>query len=174
MPFRRGGFSRRRGILPMVHSIKNEVNTVNGLTAGANNTTVIAVAVDSPASATANNVRQGSSIKAIWFEFWYYGLTGANVNDILDMYMMKNPGANLTPPNPGTVGTSNEKKFVIREWKGLAGTKTTGGTPYSRSGGWIKIPRRYHRMGTDDTWLLVARSPTTGNLCLKFIYKWYY
>ncbi len=164
---------RRSNLGGIVNSIKNELNIVSGIAAGVNNAQDIAKAVDNPVTTNVGEVKRGCLIKAIWIEFWYYGLSAGNTNDIIDIYLIKNPGANLTNPNPGTTGTSNEKKFIIREWKGLAGTKTTGGVPYQQHGRWFKIPKRYHRMGTDDRWQLVARSATTGNFCQKFIYKWY-
>ncbi len=171
---RRGFRGRRRSNLgSIVNSIKNELNIVSGIAASTNNAQDIAKAVDNPVTANVGEVKIGSIIKAIWIEFWYYGLSAGNTNDIIDIYLIKNPGANLTNPNPGTTGTSNEKKFIIREWKGLAGNKSLGGTAYSQPGRWFKLPKRYQRMGTDDRWQLVARSATTGNFCQKFIYKWY-
>ncbi len=176
MPFRMGrrfsgGFRRRSG-LNIVDSIKNEVNAIAGISAATNQVTTLVNSVDSPATTNASQVKRGSKIFRIWFEFWYYGLSAGETNDIMDAYFMKNPGNNLTPPNPGTVGTSNEKKFIIKEWRGLAGLKSLGGQPYQWRG-WIKIPKVYQRNGTDDRWLFVLRSPTTGNLCTKFVYKWF-
>ncbi len=171
---RRRNFGRKRSSLgTIVNSIKNEVNFVRGIVAATNNEDTIAKAVDNPTTAVSTEVKRGCLIKAIWIEFWYYGLSAGDTNDIVDIYLVKNPGTNLTLPNPGTVGTSNEKRFVIREWKSLGGLKSLGGTPYHQMGRWFRIPKRMQRMGTDDRWLLVTRSPTTGNLCEKFIYKWY-
>ncbi len=158
---------------PVLNSIKNEVNSVQGVVASTNLVLTIAQASDVHTTATPTSVINGCILKAIYIEFWYYGLSASNTNDIVDIYLIKNPGNNLVNPNPGTTGTSNEKKFIIREWKGLAGNKSLGGTPYSQQGRWFKIPKRYQRMGTDDVWFLVIRSPTTGNMCSKFIYKWY-
>ncbi len=169
--FRRG--NRRSRLGTIVNSIKNEVNSVQGVVAATNLTLTIAQAADVHDTAVPTSVRNGCIIKAIWMEWWYYGLSASNTNDIADIYLIKNPGNNLVNPNPGTTGTSNEKKFIIREWKGLAGNKSLGGTPYTQTGRWFKIPKRYQRMGTDDVWFLVVRSPTTGNFCSKFIYKWY-
>ncbi len=170
---KRRGNRRRRSIGTIVNSIKNDFNAVFGVVAATNTEFNIAIARDSPVTSTANDVKRGCVIKAIWLEFWYYGSLPSETNDIVDIYLIKNPGANLTLPNPGTVGTSNEKKFVIREWKGLAGLKSVGGYPYNQKGRWFKIPKRYHRMGTDDRWTLVLRSPTGGSWCCKAIYKWY-
>ncbi len=132
----------------------------------------LATADDTHSTATANSVVNGCKIYRIWLELWAYGQTAGATNDIIDIYLMKNPGNNLTPPNPGTVGTSNEKKFVFKTWKGLMGVKSLGGTPYAWKG-WIKIPKVYQRMGTDDRLVLIARSPTIGDFCFSCTYKWF-
>ncbi len=164
---------RRQSLGQIVNSIKNSFGRVDALVASTNLLITFARSVDNPLTANVDEVRKGCMLKAFWLEFWVYGLSAGNTNDIFDAYIIKNPGANLTPPNPGTVGTSNEKKFILREWRGLSGNKSLGGEPYRQVGRWFKIPKRFQRMGTDDIWQLVVRSPTTGNLCTKFIYKWY-
>ncbi len=174
MSFFRRRPRRRRGSLgTIVNSIKNSFGRIDALVASTNLDIVCVLSVDTPVTANVADVKRGSLVKAIWIEFWYYGLSATDVNNIIDIYLIKNPGTNLTLPNPGTIGTSNEKQWVIREWRGLAGVKSLGGKPYQQVGRWFKIPKRFQRMGTDDTWSLVARSSTTGNLCTKFIYKWY-
>ncbi len=171
--FRRGSRRRRSGGLgSIVDSMKNETNEIVGITAATNQFFVIANAVDSALLANASDVERGCKIFRIYLEFWYYGLSAGNTNDIMDVYLIKNPGSNLTLPNPGTIGTSNEKKFVFKEWKGLAGNKSLGGGPYQFRG-WIKVPKHYQRMGSNDQIVLVTRSPTTGNVCHKAIYKWF-
>ncbi len=170
---RRRSRGRRRSKLGnIVDSIKNSVDFIDAITASTNFVKNCVVTKDAPVTTVQAEVKRGSVIKAIWLEFWYYGLSPSNTNDIFDTYFAKNPGNNLTLPNPGTVGTSNEKKFVIKEWRDIVGNKSLGGVPYSWKG-WIKIPKIYQRNGTDDLWSFVFRSPTTGNLCSKFIYKWY-
>ncbi len=171
-PRRRQQRRQRSSLGNIVNSIKNSVDFIDGISAATVVKKTIAIAKDNPATTIQNEVKRGSLIKAIWLEFWYYGTSPSNTNDIMDAYVIKNPGNNLTDPDPGTVGTSNEKKFVFREWRGIVGNKSLGGFPY-RWSGWLRIPKRYQRMGTDDILKFVLISPTTGNLCTKFIYKWY-
>jgi len=173
------GFRNFRGrrfaprMRPVINSIKNETSSIDALVASTNTTRSLVIADDTHDTAVASSVINGCIIKAVWIEFWYYGLSAGNTNDIIDIYLIKNPGNNLTLPNPGTTGQSNEKKFIFHEWRGLGGNKSLGGVPYNQKGRWFKIPKRYQRFGTDDRLQLVARSPTTGNFCLKSIYKWY-
>ncbi len=74
---------------PIINSIKNEINFVRGITASTNLVEPIAIAVDTPTTATRNQVQRGCAIKAIWIEFWYYGLSADNTNDIVDIFLMK-------------------------------------------------------------------------------------
>ncbi len=102
------------------------------------------------------------------------GLGGTGVLNDLDFYLIKNPGDNLTEPAPISVGTSNEKKFVFRQWHFMIMRNQDGNTPFHWEG-WIRIPKRYQRFGTDDTLQLVhaCTSGLTGHLSLMCIYKWY-
>ncbi len=101
------------------------------------------------------------------------GLGGTGVLNNMDFYMFKNPGANLTPPAPISVGTSNEKKFVFKTWHFMIMRNQDGNTPFHWEG-WVKIPKRYQRMGTDDLiQCVVANTATlTGHFSFMAIYKW--
>ncbi len=167
--------TRRRGLGSIIDSNKNMPNAFTGGAAGGAGSVLIARAVDNPTTAVAVDVKRGSVIKAIWLEFWASPTaeTAVGTTTALDLYIFKNPGANLTPPSPATQGTSNEKKFIFKTWKGLLGARTQGFPAYSWKG-WIKVPKRYQRMGTDDTWSLeFLFTGVAGVLCHQEIYKWY-
>lgn len=171
----RRGFGRRRGAMSLnvVNSIKNVVDFATGITSS-NTSIVVAKAVNTPLSTNDSDVSNGSIIKAIWVVLDVCGLAGTGVLNNFDAYLFKNPGDNLTPPGAGSVGTSNEKKFVVKQWRAMIMRNQDGNNPYHWEG-WVKLPRRYHRMGTDDTWrLLVSCSAgVTGHMGCQFIYKWY-
>ncbi len=162
-----------RGIRPVINSIKNVMNDAQGLT-GSAVTAVLAKAVSNPVNTVATDTAHGCVIKAIWISFDVCGLAGTGVSNVFDAYLIKNPGANLTLPAPISVGTSNEKKFVIKMWRAMIMRIQDGPNPYHWEG-WIKIPKRYHRMGTDDLWQFSIQSTAsvTGLYSLKAIYKWY-
>ncbi len=172
---RRFNRGNRRNLGTIVDSNKNVVDV---LVASADGTTTITDIADTQDSATlsvADDVERGCLIKAIWIEMWIRPTAEVivGITEALVMYVIKNPGSNLTPPNPATVGTSNEKKFIFKEWKGLIHASTQGIPPYSWKG-WIKVPRIYQRMGANDKLSLVWRiDGVAGLLCAKFIYKWY-
>ncbi len=166
---------RNRGLsLRPVNSITNRIVATAGLTGTQVNQT-LAKAVDAPASGSApEEVSHGSSIKAIWLSLDACGLGGTGVLNNFDGYLFKNPGANLTPPLPISAGNSNEKKFIIKQWHGMI-MRSQDGVSSLHWEGWIKVPRRYHRMGTDDLWQIVvqATSGITGHFSVNAIYKWF-
>ncbi len=164
---------RRRSIGPIVTSIKNVQNLNSGITS-TQIQFLIAKAVTSPSPTVKSDVSFGCLIKAIHLSFDVCGLGGTGVLNVADMFVMKNPGNNLTPPVPGSEGGSNEKKFVFKTWRAMIMRNQDGNVPYHWEG-WIKIPRRYHRMGTDDTLTMEVKctSGVTGHFQAQAIYKWY-
>ncbi len=159
--------------LNIINSITNRTFDAVGVTPSVQSR-AIAIATDSPASATDNEVSNGCVIKAIWITIDFCGLGGTGVLNNISAYLFKNPGNNLTAPLPATVGSSNEKKFVIKQWHQMTMRNQDGNPPYHWEG-WIKIPKRYQRMGTDDTWDIVfaCTAALTGHLSTMAIYKWY-
>ncbi len=172
MPYRRRASYGRR-MAPIITSIKNVRDDSGGLTSTQTNV-LIAKAVTSPSPTVTTDVSHGCIIKAIWMSIDVCGLAGSGVLAIFDSYLMKNPGDNLTPPNHSSVGSSNEKKFVIRQWRAMTMRNQDGSNPYHWEG-WIRIPKRYQRMGTDDTWQYVVgmSASTTGHYNVQALYKWY-
>ncbi len=172
MPYRRGGSSRKLRLV----TINSEKHVVDG---GINITTVnvdriIAKAVTAPSNTIDTDCHRGGTIKAIWIALDFCGLAASGALQRTLVYLIKNPGANLTPPGVFAVGTSNEKKFVIKMWTQMTMRNQDGNPPYHWEG-WVKIPKRYQRMGTDDTWNLVwGANADTGHGSFNVIYKEYF
>ncbi len=136
-------------------------------------TTIIARAVDTPTTAVDRDVARGSTIKSIWISLDICGLAGSGALQVTDVYLIKNPGANLTLPLVRSQGTSNEKKFIIKTWNYMTMRNQDGNPPYHWEG-WIKIPKRYQRMGTDDLWQVKWGCTTaTAHASIMAIYKWF-
>ncbi len=172
MPYRRRGSSRKFQMLT-VNSEKHIVDSVVATTS-TNNVQIIAKAVTAPSNTIDTDCHRGGVIKAIWISLDFCGLGASGLNRPSSVYLMKNPGNNLTPPGAFAVGTSNEKKFVIRMWSQMTMRNQEGNPPYHWEG-WVKIPKRYQRMGTDDVWNLVfAISSETGHGYYNVIYKEYF
>jgi len=176
MPYKRGGsYGRRRSSpLAVVTSIKN-IHRPPGFGISVTQAEVIlAKAVTSPSPTVTNDVSHGCLIKNIWVSLDVCGLAASGVLAISNMYIAKNPGANLTLPHPESTGGSNEKKFIFKQWQAMTMRNQDGNVPYHWEG-WIKIPKLYQRMGTDDTIVIVfsITSGTTGHGSVQGIYKWF-
>ncbi len=163
---------RRRRMAPIINSIKNVVDlTASPATSVAN--LLLAKAVNTPLSTNSSDVSQGSIIKALWLSIDVCGLAATGVLQRTAFYIYKDPGDNLTPPDPLAVGSSNEKKFVFKQWQVMTMRNQDGNPPFHWEG-WIKIPRRYQRMGTDDVIRLPFKTTTAaGHMSVQCIYKWY-
>ncbi len=158
--------------LNVINSIKN-VHLGTASTGTTPLTLTFAKAVNTPLSTNSSDVSNGCIIKAVYCIIDVCGLAGTGVLQITDFYIFKNPGANLTPPAPNSVGTSNEKKFVFKQWRAMTMRNQDGNVPFHWEG-WLKIPKRYWRMGTDDLLTLVFQTSTAaGHLSASFIYKWF-
>ncbi len=167
-------FTRRMSsVRGIINSIKNQTFAGIG-TLGSNQTLLIAKAVTSPSPTVSTDVSHGCIIKAIYVIIDGCGLGGTGVLNNMAIFMVKNPGDNLTLPSPFSVGTSNEKKFVFRQWFFMIMRNQDGNVPFHWEG-WIKVPKRYQRMGTDDTISMTVRNTTalTGHFMMATIYKWY-
>ncbi len=174
MPYRRrGSFGQRRALsLRPVDSMKNCVYGESGTNASGIQK-IIAIAKDNPVTTVQEEVERGCTIKSIWISLDICGLAATGVLQTTTVYLFKNPGANLTPPVPRTEGTSNEKKFVVKTWNYMTMRNQDGNPPYHWEG-WVRLPKRYHRMGTDDFWSIQAATTTsTGHLSVQAIYKWF-
>ncbi len=174
-----GRYSTRRSFRrPLGTIINSEKNVVSNLTAGVAGTATVlnlALAVDSADNTVVTQVTRRSKIYKIWIEIWATASATATegVSTTFEAYIIKNPGSNLTNPTPGTIGSSNEKKFIFKTWKGLIASRKEGFPPYVWRG-WIKVPRVYQRMGTDDViQLVLIFVGVNGILCSNVVYKWY-
>ncbi len=171
MPYRRRAFSR--GPRPIINSEKHIVDNAVGLTT-TNTVTLIAKAVTAPSNTVDTDCHRGGHIKAIWISIDLCGLAATGVLQKTMAYLIKNPGDNLTEPGVFAAGTSNEKKFIFKMWTQMTMRNQDGNPPYHWEG-WVKIPKRYQRMGTDDTIQLVwACDTVTAHGYHNSIYKEYF
>ncbi len=172
MPYkRRGSFGRGLRLRP-VDSNKNVVDFTGnpGVTRADE---VLILTKDSASNTVDNEVERGCSIKSIYLSFDVCGLAATGVQQRTALYLMKNPGANLTPPGAFSVGTSNEKKFIFRQWQFMTMRNQDGNPPFHWEG-WIKIPRHYTRFGADDQIHLSFMTDTAaGHISGQCIYKWF-
>ncbi len=163
----------KRSLGNIINSLKNSA-TVTSSTSTTVANKGIAKAVDDPLTVNNTDVKNGCVIKAIWLSIDFCGLSSTGALQMTGVYLFKNAGANLTAPNPLTVGNSNEKRFVIREWSQMTMRNQDGNPPYHWEG-WVKIPRSMQRMATDDIWQIIfATDVSVGHIGIKFVYKYYF
>ena len=75
---------------------------------------------------------------------------------------------------PGASGGNVRRKSIFHESKGIGqGSATTAGGQSTRMREFIKIPRKFRRMGENDAWTIRVGSSENYSFCLKCIYKWY-
>lgn len=140
-----------------------------------NFSSVIAKAVTAPSNTVATDCHRGGTIKAIWLSIDFCGTAASGARQTTACYIIKNPGDNLTEPGVFAVGTSNEKKFVFKMWSQMTMRNQDGNPPYHWEG-WVKVPKRYQRMGTDDTFMFVIGQDVAGggHMFVNCIYKEYF
>ncbi len=157
-----------------INSVKHIVDIVASLST-TNFVGLVAKAVNAPSNTVTTDCHHGGTIKAIWISLDFCGTANTGVRQNTVVYLIKNPGDNLTEPGVFAVGSSNEKKFVIKMWSQMTMRNQDGNPPYHWEG-WVRIPRRYHRMGTDDTWQIVAGQDVAGagHFFVNCIYKEYF
>ncbi len=173
MPGRYYGRKSRKLQLVTINSEKHIVDKVEALSS-VTTVSLIAKAVTAPSNTVTTDCRRGGTIKAIWVSLDFCGLGTSGNNNRAVVYMMKNPGDNLTSPAPLATGSSNEKKFIFKMWSQMVMRNQDGNPPYHWEG-WVKIPKRYQRMGADDVITIVSgMSAETGHLFLNTIYKEYF
>ncbi len=129
-------------------------------------------AVQSPVLTTPNQVAIGARVSSIYLS------VEAAVNDAIDgaipnfyLIVFKSPGANLAVPTASSVGTSDNKRFVIHQEMVML-TNIDGGAPRVVFKGVIRIPRGYARQGNDDALFVSLVCPSlTSKVCIQCIYK---
>ncbi len=133
----------------------------------------LAKAVDGAKNTVSNDVERACKIFGINLKFDVCGLAATGVKQQTIIYLIKNVGANLTIPSPFSVGTSNEKKFVVRMWSFMTMRNQDGNVP-NIVDEYVKIPKIYQRFGADDILQLVYATDTAaGHINGLAIYKWY-
>ncbi len=164
----RNRFSRNS--LRPVNRIKHVIDTQASTTAGANLDIFLAVADDNPALATPTEVNTGATINGIYIHLETYAKTSAALSNAY-MFVFKNPGGNLTPPGVNTVGTNDNKRFVIHQEMVML-QHVDNSNPRTVFNGVVVIPKGYRRMAPNDTILVRVNSPGTNNdWCLQAHYK---
>ncbi len=169
MPFRR----RNMGLRP-VHSIKHVVDVQFATVAGTQVNTNVVNSVDAPTLAIPANVETGCRINAIYLKVELYQ-TSATGGALANAYMVvvKNPGGSIASITANSVGSNDNKRFVIHQEMVMRQNQDNG-NPRILFQGVISIPRGYRRFGINDLLQVGVFSPAgTMDACIQCIYKEY-
>jgi len=158
----------------MVHSIKHYVQiTFNTATTGVTEVETLAESVTVTLANLATEVKEGSTIKAIYFEMWTIG----SVNDqFYTACLAKLPGGvgNILQADLVNLHAYDNKKNVLFTTQGLASNDGIG-NPVNIHRGWIKIPKSKQRFGLGDRLQFAISSRGTADIdfCGFALYKEY-
>ncbi len=151
---------RRAMALRPVNRIKHVVDTNATLAAGIVLTVALIEAVDAPVLASARQVVTGSKVHGIYLKVEVASNEAQDLGAIPNVYMAvyKNPGNNLAAIDPISVGTNDNKRFVIHQEMIMIENQGQGGNPRVLFNGVIKIPKGYSRFGPNDRLVIGIRS----------------
>ncbi len=159
-------------VRPMVHSEKHYVQyPIDQIALGTLQSIDIASGVAVPTAST--HVKEGSSLKAIFFELWLQN-QGALGEFIMTISKQQQ---NLTGPTfaeQAALHSYDGKKLILYTTQGLTSNDAISG-PVNVIRGWIKIPKSKQRFGLGDRLTMNISNVSTDDLnrCGFSTYKEY-
>ncbi len=165
--------ARYRGMaLRPIHRIKHVVDTAQLLTAGTLLPLVQILAKDAPVLANTTEVETGAKVNGIYLKVECASNetdAGAIPNVYLAVY--KNPGGNIANIDPRTVGSNDNKRFVIHQ-EMIMLNNVAGGNPRILFNGVIVIPKGMRRFAPNDNLtLMLVSSAVNLAICSQCHYK---
>ncbi len=165
---------RHRRMVAPINSIKHYVHRINNTIANG------AIAVQNVVNAVAEtrvnaeDVLQGSIIKAVYIEEWLHSnlIDGASNQVIFIIEKIPSGGVNMTAAQALNLGAYPNKKNILFASQGNLGDNTTNTVPFHR--GWILMPKGKQRFGIGDR-LVIDVAPVGGTVdqCGVHTYKEY-
>jgi len=161
-------------VRPMVHSRKHYVqNTLATIGTGAKVRLNYVTSVEDTAANLANEVAEGSTVKAIYVELW---AIGATLDQFFTAVVIKIPGGGTTPSltDMANLNAMPNKKNVFYTTQGLASNDGVG-NPIPLLRAWVKIPKSKQRMGLGDIieFVIMSRGSDDIKICGFATYKEY-
>ncbi len=137
-------------VRPMVHSVKHYVQyPFSQITTGARETIPIVTAVQRDAVNLANEVIEGSHIKAVYFEMWIQN--EGNLGSFI-FTITKDPDGSAGPTvsEMASLMTFSNKKNILYTSQGLTSNDAISG-PVNIIRTFLKIPKSKQRFGLGDS-----------------------
>ncbi len=142
--------------------------------AGATAFVTLAIATDTPTLGDIDGVETGSKVNGFYIRFEVASNEAIDLGAIPNVYMYvwKNVGGNLTRPAPNTVGSNDNKRFIIHQEMTMIENKGQGSNSRTLFNGVVVVPKGMRRMAPNDTWQLVFLSPALNIAsCVQCHYK---
>ncbi len=153
-----------------VHRIKHVIDSQAAAGIGTPATVNLILAVDAPVLANVTEVETGAKVNGIYLRVEVLATTSAALPNAYLM-VFKNPGGNLSFGNPNTVGSDDNKRYVIHQEMVML-QRQTNSNPRTLFNGVIAIPRGYRRFGPNDILQLEVFSPGVNlEFCVQCHYK---
>ncbi len=160
-------------VRPSVHSTKHYVqSSIGTVTAGAVQSTVVAVGRAVSDKNIADEVEEGSQVKAVYLELWIRSAATA-ASSFTFVFCKRPSGVNVpSVADIAALGDWDNKKNVFYTSQGLVNDVDSSALNLFK--GWIKIPKGKQRMGLNDalSWHLEAVGQSI-NFCGFTTYKEY-
>ncbi len=173
------GFNR--SIRP-VQSLKHIVDIATvAVPAGVVSVAPLIIATADPDLATVAEVQDGSTVNSVYLRIEMIHNSGTwTTLPRVYMYVIKDPGNDLTKPYPASAGSGDTKRFIIHQEMMMTTGVSADANSFPRTffNGVIKIPRGYRRFGYGDRLSIiysldVAETTATVSVCSQAIYKEY-
>ncbi len=158
----------------MVHSTKHYVQiTLSTATTGVRVNNILALGVAKQDANTGNEVEEGSTLKAVFFEMWVIG----SVSDQFYTAIIEKKPAGAAPATfteMTNLFTYDNKKNILYTTQGLASNDGIA-MPVPIFKGWFKIPKGKQRFGLGDSlnFTIASRGSATITFCGFATYKEY-
>ncbi len=156
---------------PMVHTEKHVVqNSLFAVASGALTSLTIADAKQEPVAATAQDVREGCTISAVYAEIWLSSDDAASGTAICTLERRPGGVNTMTAAESAALNSYNNKKNVLYTFQGLLPSNVQ--YPMASIKGWIKIPKGKQRFGIGDKMVFNVHGQSNGVVgCGFFIFK---
>ncbi len=155
---------------PIVNTEKHIVQrSLFAVASGAIVNTVIVKAVAVPATAS-EEVREGSKISAVYFEFWVTSDDATAGTSVVTVAKVPGDGSSMTVGESGSLNVYTNKKNIFLTQMGLLPPNTQ--YPMAVIKGWVKIPKSKQRFGLNDQLHINFHGQSNGmSVCGFALYK---
>jgi len=156
---------------PVIHSEKHLIQrSLFAVGSGLLTVVDIVIALQTPVSTVATNVREGSAVKAVYCEMWVSSDDASSGTCIATLERRPGGVNAMLASESASLDAYDNKKNILYTFQGLTPNNTQ--YPMAIIKGWIKIPKGKQRFGIGDKLVLNIHGQSNGiSACGFFIYK---